>query len=438
MNMRIAAKEVFKAGIEGVMPSALVMKYLYVDEKGIKAGDKFFPFDTIKNIYVVGAGKAGAKMASAAESILGNHLTGGHVVVKYGFAGKPGRIEVSEAGHPVPDTNSFISAGKILDIVKKAGKNDLVICLISGGGSSLMADLPEGISEENMRILNAELVNSGATIGEINTVRKHLSSIKGGQLARAANPAKLISLIISDVPGDKTDVIASGPTVPDPTTFYDAMEVINRYGLADTIPEEIMKYLDEGLEGCLPETPKPGDPLFEEVTNIIIGNNGMALKAAAAKAGELNMNTVIEGEQLQGDVYAAAERIISASLSCKADMNVKKPVCLIFGGETTLRVTGSGLGGRNQHLALQCLLKLGNTRGITILSAGTDGNDGPTDAAGAVVDSRTYSEAYDMDLDIQGFADSFDSWNFFNKAGGHIKTGPTMTNVMDIVVVIIE
>lgn len=438
MNSRVAAEEIFKAGVESVSPSGLVRKYLEIDSKGITAGGKFFSSDLLNNVFVIGAGKASAMMASGVEDILGDRLTGGHIAVKYGFSCKLSRIKITEAGHPSPDENSYKATGEILDIANRAGNDDLVLCLISGGGSSLLADLPDGVSEENLKTLNNLLVNSGASISEINTVRKHLSSVKGGQLARAAYPAQLVSLIISDVPGDRTDVIASGPTVPDPTTFEEAMEVISRYDLVKSLPREIMTHLGKGIRGSIPETPKPGDVVFNNVTNIIIGNNRMALASACRKAEELNIKPVIVDDQLQGDVVVIAERIVTASLACRSDDAAVSPECLLFGGETTIKMTGKGLGGRNQHLALLCSSLLKGKPGITVLAAGTDGNDGPTDAAGAVVDSETSEVADSMHLDLQAFIDSFDSWHFFHVAGGHIVTGPTMTNVMDIIVVIID
>ena len=438
MNSRVAAEEIFKAGVEGVLPSVLVKKHLKRSKGGITVAGKFFSFRKLKNIYVVGAGKASAMMASSVENILGDHITGGHIAVKQGFSCILNRIRLTEAGHPVPDENSFRASAGILNIVAGAGRDDLVLCLISGGGSSLLADLPEGISGNSLMILNRLLVNSGASISEINTIRKHVSSIKGGQLARAAYPATLASLIISDVPGDSIDVIASGPTVPDPTTFKDALEVIGRYDLKTSLPGEILGYLLKGFEGSIPDTPGPGDRIFNNVTNEIIGNNRMALESASGKAQELNIHPVIADDLLQGDVAYATEKIVNDSLACRADKSIVKPACLLFGGETTLRMTGKGKGGRNQHLALLCSALLKGKPGITVLAAGTDGNDGPTDAAGAVVDYETSRVAANRHLDLQKYIDSFDSWNFFHKAGGHIITGPTMTNVMDIVVVIIE
>jgi glycerate 2-kinase len=438
MNGRVAAEEIFLAAVRSVLPSRLVRKHLELNEKGIRAGGKFFNHSNLGNIYLVGAGKASAMMAYEAEDILGDKVTGGHVVVKYGFSCALGRIGISEAGHPVPDRNSFFATGKILDIARSAGIDDLVICLISGGGSSLLADLPDGISEKSMMRMHGLLVNSGASIAEINTVRKHLSMVKGGQLARTVYPAHIVSLIISDVPGDRKDVIASGPTVPDPTTFIEAVEVLNKYDLLHLTPPDIKEYLRKGIKGIIPETPKPADKLFNNVMNIIVGNNRKALESASRKASEINIDALIVDDALQGDVSSVAEKIVAVAMAYQSDGGKVKPACLLFGGETTLRITGRGKGGRNQHLALLCSLLLKDKPGITVLAAGTDGNDGPTDAAGAVVDSVTYDMVVSMNLDIMKYKNDFDSWHFFQKAGGHIVTGPTLTNVMDIIIVIIQ
>jgi len=286
--------------------------------------------------------------------------------------------------------------------------------------------------------VNDLLINSGASISEINAVRKHLSVIKGGQLTRIVYPATLVTLILSDVPGDALDVIASGPTVPDPTTFLQALNVLETFGLKDSAPRGIVDFLNEGASGKRPETPKPGDPVFDITFNVLVGSNRVALESAKSKALEFNINAVIVDDQLQGDISTVADYIVETSLKFKNDKDEIKPVCLLFGGETTVKMTGKGAGGRNQHLALLSAILLQKNPGITILSAGTDGNDGPTDVAGAIVDSDTISDAYAKNLDPEKYLTKFDSFHFFKKAGGHIITGPTMTNVMDIIVVIIE
>jgi glycerate 2-kinase len=264
-----------------------------------------------------------------------------------------------------------------------------------------------------------------------------LSIVKGGQLAKFVYPATLVNLILSDVPGDNLDVIASGPTVPDPTTYLQALTVLATFGLSRTIPRGVLTSLKEGAAGKRPETPKSGDPVFNKTYNILVGSNRVALEAAKVKALEFNINAVIIDDQLQGDISTVAEYIVDTSLKFKNDRDEIKPVCLLFGGETTVKMTGKGAGGRNQHLALICALLLQNHPGITVLSAGTDGTDGPTDAAGAVVDSDTVAAVISKNVDPQKYLSEFDSFHFFKKTGNQIITGPTLTNVMDIVVVLV-
>ncbi|MEI8224764.1 MAG: glycerate kinase [Bacteroidota bacterium] len=438
MNRRTIAEQIFLAGVESVLPENLITKEMALKDNCLVIGHLNFSLELIDNIYVIGAGKASAMMAVEAEKILGSRITEGHIVVKYGHSSKLKYIRVTEAGHPVPDSNGFKATRAIMEIAGMAKRNDLVVCLLSGGGSALLPDFPEGSSPEEMIKLNDLLINSGACIKEINAVRKHLSLVKGGQLARAVCPATLVSLILSDVPGDPLDVIASGPTAPDPTTYQQAMDVLDKYDLTASVPVGILKYLKEGAAGKRPETPKPGDHVFEKTYNHLIGTNRLALEAAKQKASEFNINPVIIDDHLQGDTSSVAEYIVETSLKFKIDKNEMKPVCLLFGGETTVKMTGRGLGGRNQHLALLCAILLQNHPGITILSAGTDGTDGPTDAAGAVVDSDTVTGALSKNIDPAKYLRDFDSYHFFKKAGGQIITGPTMTNVMDIIVVIVE
>jgi len=438
MDKRIVAEQIFLAGVDRVLPDRLINIAMSLKDNCLAINDLNFNLDSHNNIYVIGAGKASALMGAEVERILGDRITEGHIVVKYGHSSGLNKIKVTEAGHPVPDSNGFSATRSILEIAGKADYTDLVICLLSGGGSALLADFPDGSSPEEIMKVNALLVNSGSSIGEINAVRKHLSIVKGGQLAKAVYPGTMVSLILSDVIGDPLDVIASGPTVPDPTTFQQAMEVLKKYDITGSVPVGINFYLSDGVSGKRPETPKPADPVFEKTWNILIGNNKLALEAARKKATELNVNSEIISDHLDGDISEVSEYIVSTALKFQSDINVSKPLCLLFGGEPTVRVSGKGTGGRNQHLALYCSLLLQEHTGITILSAGTDGNDGPTSAAGAVVDCNTCKDANSLGIIPEEYLAEFDSFSFFKKAGGHIITGPTMTNVMDIIVAIIE
>jgi glycerate-2-kinase len=438
MDHRFLAEQLFLAAIESVLPARLIAGKMSVADNYLLFGDHTFSLDSFDNIYILGAGKASALMGAEVEKILGSRIAEGHIVVKYGHSCKLNYIKVSEAGHPVPDLNGHKATEVILNIATKAGKNDLVIVLLSGGGSSLLADYPEGTSLKDIKTVNDLLIKSGASIHEINAVRKHLSNVKGGHLARAVCPATLVSLILSDVVGDPPDVIASGPTAPDPTTFQNALAVLGKFKISGLVPEGILKHLYEGVRGDRQETPKPGDAVFSKTINILVGTNKVALDAVRQKAIEFNINSVIIDDELQGDVYSVAEYIVDKAVQFKLDKNEVKPVCLLFGGETTVEMTGSGKGGRNQHLALLCANILNDNNGITILCGGTDGTDGPTDAAGAVVDSESEMIALSKGIDPLKYIREFDSYNFFKKCGGHIKTGPTMTNVMDIIIVLIH
>jgi glycerate 2-kinase len=436
MNFRKIAEEIFLAGVERVQPRNIFSGLMSFKNSILSVGDLTIPVSG--KIFVIGAGKASALMGAEVEEILKSNIDGGQIVVKYGYSCDLKYINVCEAGHPVPDSNGFKAAREIVRIAEMAGPGDLVLCLLSGGGSALLSDVPEGCSEEDMIIINDLLVNSGASISEINAVRKHLSGIKGGQLARLTYPATLVSLILSDVTGDSIEVIASGPTVPDSTTFLQALDVLSDYGLMEKVPAGILNYLREGISKIKPETPKSGDPVFEFTYNVLIGTNKMALEAASHKAIEMNIDALIVEDELQGDVEAVADYIVLTSSQFKNDDEEIKPICLLFGGETTVRVNGNGAGGRNQHLALLIAVLLKDIDGVTVLSAGTDGTDGPTDAAGAVVDSVTFKTALAKHIDPEKYISGFDSYNFFKKTGGHIITGPTMTNVMDLIVVLIE
>lgn len=438
MRNRDNALRIFLAGVRSVLPEKLVTDVLQLKGQILVAGNHEVSLDGIEKILVIGAGKASAAMGHYVECILGDRISDGHIVVKYGHSCTLKKIKVTEAGHPVPDGNGFMAAREIEKIASDASANDLVICLISGGASALLSDLPEGLIPEELYIVNNLLIRSGATINEINCVRKHLSSIKGGQLVRTIRPARLITLIISDVIGNHLDVIGSGPTVPDSTTFADALGVIEKYNLTDDVTRGVMNYLRDGYAGYHPDTPKPGNLIFEGTLNIIAGSNQASLRACKNEAVKLGYSSYIIDAALEGDVETVCESIINTALSFRNNQDIPKPACLLYGGETSVRVTGSGTGGRNQHLALLAAIKLRDIPGITVLSAGTDGTDGPTDAAGAVADSGTMAGALSMNEDPISYLAGFDSFNFFRKVGGLITTGPTFTNVMDIVVVIVE
>jgi glycerate 2-kinase len=438
-DMQLDAFNIFQAGVRAVEPGAAVKKYFKIENEHIFIEGKSYSLSDIQNIYVVGAGKATAPMAAAIEEILGKYITQGVVNVKYGHVAKLNKIRIIEAGHPVPDEQGQNGANEILNIVKKAGKKDLVICLVSGGGSALLP-LPAGkISLKDKQKTIKVLLSCGASIHEINTIRKHISKIKGGRLAQEAFPATLVTLILSDVVGDDMDVIASGPTVPDTSAFTDCIRIIQKYNIEKKLPETVVGYIKDGISGEINETPGQGDAVFERTQNIIIGSNIEAILAAKKEAKKLGYNTMILSSMVQGETrHAAHVHTAIAKQILKTGHPIKPPACVLSGGETTVTVKGAGKGGRNQEFALASVADISNKNNIVILSCGTDGNDGDTDAAGAVADSDTLNRARQMGIDPFGFLENNDSYHFFEKLGNLIKTGPTNTNVMDIRVILVD
>ncbi|MCK9508398.1 MAG: glycerate kinase [Pigmentiphaga sp.] len=431
--MKQSAKEIFLVGVASVLPDKLIRSQIKLTGDKLQVQHYTYDLNTFKNIFVIGAGKASALMASAIESILGNRITSGHIITKYDHGVELKHIKLSEAGHPVPDQNGLHATSAIIKIAHQAEKDDLVICLISGGASALLIDTPPGIPLEDIVVVNEILLKSGADIREVNIIRKHLSKVKGGQLAKVVFPATILSLILSDVVGDPMDVIASGPTVPDTSSFMDVTGIIKKYELEKRLPQSIIKHIVRGAAGIVTENPKPDDLCFINTNNIIIGSNQTALEAASNEAVEKKFDTHIITNSLQGD-YLQVANFILKTIEQYVRQQGKQPVCLLFGGEPTVQVRGNGLGGRNQHLALYLATKIKGKRDITIVCAGTDGTDGPTDVAGAVVDNYTISKALSLDIDPHLYLENADSYAFFNQVGGHIKIGSTQTNVMDLVI----
>jgi hydroxypyruvate reductase/glycerate 2-kinase len=394
------------------------------------------------NLFLLSFGKAAFLMTRAICDRASHLVTGGVVITKYGHAldkNLYANIELYEAGHPIPDNNGFVATKKAVSMLKMTDEKTLVLCLISGGGSALLSAPKGAISLDDKQRVTELLLKSGATINELNTVRKHISEIKGGRLAECAYPAKVISLILSDVIGDKLDVIASGPTTPDSTTYQMALDVMEKYGLTDRLPKAVLNILKDGVEGIVADTPKEGDPIFERVENIIVGSNRKAALAAKEKAKEIGFGTTILSTELQGEAIDVARWLAIKAIEAKQLLDDKdgKKICLISGGETTVTVKGKGKGGRNTELALAFAFEVAGTQGITLLSAGTDGTDGPTDAAGAIVTGETIQKAESLHLDPEAYLANNDSYTFFSKTGELLITGPTGTNVMDLQIILI-
>jgi glycerate 2-kinase len=436
---RRAARMIFGAALKAADPRAAVRRHVRLNGETLVAGGRRYSLGWFEHIWVIGAGKAGAAMASAVEGLLGRRVTGGLINVKYGHTARLRRIELNECGHPVPDEAGVRGAARIAELARQAGPRDLVICLVSGGASALLPLPAAPVTLAGKQAVTKLLLASGADIREINAVRKHLSAIKGGQLARLASPATVLSLLLSDVIGDRLDVIGSGPTEPDGSTFADAWAVIEKYALEAKAPPAVRERIQAGMRGEVPETPKAGDPAFRHTWNLVVGSNRLALDAAAARARELGfkplvLSTTVEGETRDvARVHAAIAREVVTS-----GRPARPPVCLVSGGETTVTLHGGGLGGRNQEFVLAAAIDLEGCPGVVVLSGGTDGTDGPTDAAGATADGSTIARAAALGLDARRHLADNDSYHFFEALGDLLKTGPTGTNVMDVRLLLVD
>ncbi|MGD2245521.1 MAG: glycerate kinase [Candidatus Aminicenantes bacterium] len=437
-RLREDAEAIFRAGLEAVNPIHAVKKHVTLQDDTLIVGDKTYNLADYDGVYVIGTGKASAAMAQAVEGLLGERLKGGVVNVKYGHTFPLKKIKVNEAGHPVPDEAGFRGTQEIIQLLKKTEKNDLVLFLISGGGSALLPYPAEGLTLEDMQKVTQCLLEVGACIHEVNAVRKHLSRVKGGRLAKLAHPSTLISLMLSDVIGDDLDTIASGPTVPDESTFDDCLKILEKYQMRERIPNSVVKLLEKGAQGKLEETPKTGDPAFQRTQNLVIASNILAVQAAKQKADELAYNTMILSTFVEGETKEAARVHAAVAKEILQTGNpVPRPACVISGGETTVTIRGKGLGGRNQEFVLAAAIDIDDLENVVILSGGTDGTDGPTDAAGAIADGSTVSRAKKEGMDAEHFLQENDSYHFFKPLGDLIITGPTHTNVMDLRLVMI-
>jgi glycerate 2-kinase len=432
-GMRADALRIFRAGVEAVDPEAAIRSHLKVMDSVLHVGETSLRLKDYDRVLVLGAGKADAPMARALEDVLGDRIADGVIVVKEGHGLPLRRVRVCEAGHPLPDDRGLAGTSEVLSLAEGAEEGDLVFCLLSGGGSALLVAPAEGVSLADKQEVTRLLLSCGATIHEINAVRKHLSRAKGGGLARKAHPATVVSLILSDVVGDDLDAIASGPTVPDSSTFVQAANVLRRYSIWDRVPSSVRVRLEKGMAGEIPDTPKPGDPVFGSSHWALVGNNIQALRAAAEEARRLSYAPLILGAGLEGETREVAKALSAVAREVLRTGNpVSSPACILSGGETTVTLRGGGRGGRNQEFVLASAGVLEGARHVVVLSGGTDGTDGPTDAAGAIADGETIARARSMGLDAEGHLRENDAYPFFQQLGDLIITGPTRTNVMDV------
>jgi glycerate 2-kinase len=432
-HLRRSARRILDAAIAAGDAGPLTRRALHREGSRLRVGAREFDLRRLRRVVVVGAGKASGTMAEAAEAALEGVPLEGLVAVKERRDPGPRRIRVVESGHPIPDARGEAAGQEILRLARDAGPDDLLLCLISGGGSALVPAPVPGVALAEKQAVTRLLLECGAVINELNAVRKHLSRLKGGQLARAAHPASVVALLLSDVIGDPLDVIASGPTAPDPTTFDDALAILDRFGLRARLPPTARAHLEAGARGEAEDTPKPGDATLAGVTNVVIGNNGLVVEAAVEEARRLGLTPWLMTRRLQGEAREVA-RVFAGILDeiSRGDSPAGRPACLIAGGETTVTVRGPGTGGRCQEFALALVPELAAMRDVVVLAAGTDGSDGPTDAAGAVADPTTLERAAGGELDVRRALGENDSHRFFAALGDLVVTGPTGSNLMDV------
>ncbi len=431
---RARALAILEAGLEAADPAMAIRRVIRRERDTLWIDGGAYDLRRYRRIVVIGGGKAGAPMAAALEELLGERIAAGVINVKYGYTTSTRLIRLREAGHPVPNAAGVQGAQEMVDLLRSMTADDLVLCLISGGGSALMTLPVPGVSLDDMQTLTGLLLRSGAPIQDINAVRKHLSQIKGGQLARLAHPAAVVALILSDVVGSPLDVIASGPTVPDTTTFADAQAVIDRYGIADEVPESIRAHLRRGTAGEVADTPKE----LANVRNVIIADNARAAQAAVERAKELGFHTLLLSTYIEGEAREVARVLAALAKEIAVTGHpISRQACLILGGETTVTIKGTGKGGRNQELALAAALAIQGMEGVLIASLGTDGSDGPTDAAGGLVDGSTVARGTRAGRSARSALDDNDAYSYLHAVGDLMVTGPTNTNVNDLMAVFV-
>jgi hydroxypyruvate reductase len=432
---------VLAAAIKGADAGVAIHNHITCDSNLLYIDNLVYDLNQYNRLVVIGAGKACVPMLVSIREILGDRITSGFVITKVGhtnsiYNSNGKKIRIVEAGHPIPDQRNLNAAQQIKAITNDMYTDDLVIFLLSGGGSSLLTFPYPGIPLQDIQIMTSLLLGSGASISEINTIRKHIDQFKGGGLAKLLSPATVVTIILSDVIGDHLDTIASGPTVGDTTTFTDAWTVFEKYQLISKIPETIRSHISLGMAGVIPETTKAGDPILEKVKNVIVGRNHDAVMSALDESILMGFNSSVLTSSLQGEASQIGQFIVDKSKSLFESSPVStKPICYIAGGETTVTIKGKGMGGRNQELALGAVKPLSGSDSMILVSLATDGGDGPTDAAGAVITNETFTNGLHLCLDPISYLHRNDSYHYFEALGDLIKTGPTLTNVNDLVFV---
>jgi len=432
-DLRSDLDRIARSALAMVAPEACLRRAIHLEGDFLCVSEETLDLARTRRILVVGMGKASARMAASLEALLGRRISGGLVVTADGYKVATRNVEIAEASHPVPDARGLAAAERIVTLVGEASEEDLVIVLISGGGSALLPLPALGITLFDLAATNELLLHSGAKIQEINTVRKHLSRVKGGQLARHAFPAQVLALVLSDVPGDSLHAIASGPTVADPTTFQEAKRILLHYHLWEKVPNSVRERISAGITDDAEETPKPGADAFQRVKTLIIGSGSVAAEAALVEAKRLGYHTLLLTTTLEGEAREVG-KLLAALAREEALRNrpLPHPALIMAAGETTVTVRGEGRGGRNQELALSAALAIEGIPRVVIASLGTDGRDGPTDAAGGMVDGGTVGRMEEQGVDPREYLTRNDAYRALEHAGDLILTGPTGTNVADL------
>ncbi len=436
-KLRRDALLVFRAGLAAASPENAIERTLFLEGRSLHIDHRSFDLDRLEKIQVLGAGKASRRMATAVLELLDDYVTDCVISVPYGQGGVGRSFRFLEASHPLPDDRTLANTKEIIRLAARADERDLVLCLLSGGGSSLLVAPPDGVALEDIVRMNMELLASGASIADVNTVRRHVSVVKGGRLARAIHPAQSVTLAISDVPGDYLSAIASGPTVPDRTTYADAVTVLESHGLKEKMPTSVMTHLERGAAGLIEENPREGDIIFSRSSSVVIASNSVCLEGACAEASRMGYNVFRLPRPVSGDTKEASldhARLARDILSGRGP--VRPPACVVSGGETTQKVVGSGRGGRNQEFVLRASGELASLP-VVLLSADTDGIDGSTDAAGAICDGKTASRCRALGMSPASYLLNNNSYEVFSRLHDLIRTGSTGTNVMDIHVMMV-
>lgn len=439
MEKKEDLKKIYYAGLSEVSPERVVTKNLKLIDGNLWIQGQTFSLKNYDNIYILSIGKAAPKMMQKVIETIGNIFIKALVITKYKHGFPINNVKVREASHPIPEQSGVDATQEVMELVESCNNKDLLICLLSGGGSALLVSPIPPITLEEKRLTTQVLLRSGANIQEVNTIRKHISQVKGGKLAKLAYPSTIVNLILSDVIGDRLDTISSGPFAPDDTAYKDCMEIINRYQLEKQLPHNVLKVLQDGASEMPDDTPKKDDIVFQNIRNFIVGNNLSFLEGAEEKAKSLGYNTLLLTSQIHGEAKEVAKVISAIAIEIsKTEKPIKPPACLLFGGETTVRIHGNGIGGRNQEMALACSIYIKDFPNISVLSAGSDGTDGPTDATGAFVDGNTYNKAVQYGLEPEKYLKNNDSYTLFKNLDSLFITGPTGTNVMDFICVVID